>query len=146
MRVVINPSVPDQHKDEVMSKLSKVIHLFPGWCQEITLCYMQENPDGFVLSIACEYPYRYVQINVFDRFFTEPMWENALIHEIMHSIFSPYTRKVDFVLGHFIKDPTLQTYLRQEFIDAEECVAQDLAEFHYKLTSSEESVNIEIHE
>ena len=144
MKIVYHTPVSGDVEKVIAKRVEAVKDFFPSWCQELRVFYEFENPGGAELQCISNYQYRFVQVIVFQPFlFNDDAWRTSLLHEIMHSIITPYVDKVDKVIDKFVLDESIRDYILEDLRDQEEAVVQDSAHFLEKvLTLKEESSSI----
>lgn len=135
MKFVYDRSVNKVVKPTLAAVLEEVSDLFPDWCSQVTVFWETNNPNGFLVACKPNYHYRFVQLVFFPSFLDDLESTVSLVHEIQHSIMTPYVDKAEEVINHFIEDGLVRQYIFTELRKAEEAVVQDLAKLVGKLDS-----------
>lgn len=134
MIITYDDTIPPPFLPIVKERFDKILGFFPTWCHEIIIEYSNDSSHESALSCKSDYPYRYIKIFIYDYWFQERDWDILLFHELMHSILTPLTLKIERAIDSYITDQDTKKYISQELIDAEEAVCQDLAKLSRDLT------------
>lgn len=137
MKITYHNSLPETLVPIIKERVETIKNLMPNWCNQLVIMYSSDNPEGYTLSCKSEYHYRFVQLWVYDLFFFDDEWQSSLVHEIMHAICAPYSTQAWQIVNMMELPEGVQTYLENQLRNAEESLAQDMADFVSKLTKAE---------
>jgi hypothetical protein len=143
MKITYNRSVPEALIPILDERFRHIKEAFPKWCHELIVSYEHDNPEGNTLTADGVFEYRYAEICVYDFFFNDIHWEESLMHELMHIMFSPYTKRVERVLNTLLSETPIANYIKSELLSEEEGVAQDFAVFANYLTNTKKDVKVQ---
>jgi len=125
-------NIPYTLVNTIAPRIEKYKHLFPGWCEKLTVYWDKKDGEETILSCIPKYEYRTMSITVFPLFLEVVDWENAMVHEIQHSLLRPYIAMVEQIVDTFLKNADTE-YIYAVLGQAEEAVCEDLAIFAEKL-------------
>jgi hypothetical protein len=122
-----SPEQEQQARDAVGLNL----RFLPFWVAEVFVDKYQSHPDGASAKIISKPEYRYVQVELYDRFFAEDHAGRvrSVCHEFFHALQAPLTNwMLDRVIDLFREsDPRLYALLRAECTEKLEAVTQDFS-------------------
>ena len=124
--------VPATIQAVVSPRIDQFVRLFPGWCEKLTVYWDKKDGDETILTCTPRYEYRTMGITIYPLFLEVTDWENALIHEIQHSLLRPYVAMVEQIVDTFLKNGDTE-YIYAVLNQAEEAVCEDLTIFAEKL-------------
>lgn len=116
----------------ISPRIEQYNHLFPGWCEKLTVYWDKKDSEETILTCVPKYEYRTMSITVFPLFLEVADWENAMVHEIQHALLRPYVAMVEQIVDTYLKNADTE-YIYAVLSQAEEAVCEDLAIFAEKL-------------
>jgi hypothetical protein len=134
MKIEYSPAIPPALLPVIQPAVDSVSHLFPRWCEKLTVYY---DTDGEADTIASCHPlpeYRTMSIHIRPPFFDESDGGlNALLHEIGHGLIRPLSGRFRRIVERLSPNETVSALIMDELDEAEEGVCEDIAVFAKKL-------------
>ena len=131
MKVIYSSDIKEPILSILKERISKIEHAFPSWCHELVVKYkdreFEENESDYHAVIETVYIYRYATLTLYPRFISDVGWYETLVHELHHSLFSPYTLATKRIVETFVSDEKVKDYIYAELSGLEEQLVEDSA-------------------
>jgi hypothetical protein len=122
--------LPDEIKQDVEKRLSKLEYLIPQWCSKVMVFWDDTEDSDTTIYAKTYYDYRYNSITICPAYLsqTEKTRTEALRHDLVHGITGIFNVYVQDVIKRILKedkDKTLRELIIEEIKERNEAITQD---------------------